>query len=324
MTLVEEIKKRKTVSFSEYQELALYDPSSGFYETGGGAGRDFITSVEVGAVFAEVIAAALDTWWGELGKPNPFFFVEVGAGRGTFATNLLGAEPACLGALKYITVERSLAMRETQEDTHHGAFEVRAELPKDLHREAGVVFANELLDNMPVDIYDDADELCVKVKAKAPLWTREVVGRPFPEQTTACKWLRDALGVFGEGRVVAIDYMRTTAEMRELPMEHWLRAYKGQAKAHSVFDNPGEFDITCDVAIDQLRWVRTPIKEATQAEFLKMHGIEGLREKAENDWRSGASVGDLAALKAKSRISEVAALTEAGGLGGFTVCEWAI
>ncbi|MFT7474077.1 MAG: hypothetical protein ACI81L_000993, partial [Verrucomicrobiales bacterium] len=35
-------------------------------------------------------------------------------------------------------------------------------------------------------------------------------------------------------------------------------------------------------------------------------------------------VGDLAALKARSRIREAEALVEMTGLGGFTVAEWVV
>ena len=38
---------------------------------------------------------AIDTWWAELGWPDPFTLVEVGAGDGTRAEAYLAAGPAC-------------------------------------------------------------------------------------------------------------------------------------------------------------------------------------------------------------------------------------
>lgn len=315
MTLAGEIKKRKTVSFSEFQELALYDENFGFYENGGGAGRDFITSAEIGAVFAEVIASVVDRWWKAYDEPDPFYFVEVGAGRGTFANNFLQAVTA---PVQYIAVERSNTLRKL----HAGSFESRATIPTELTGATGILFCNELLDNMPVDIYDDKDELRVKVKAGQPVWARDIVGEAFPEQTVAAKWLRDAVATFDQGRLIAVDYMRTTAEMRALPMEQWLRAYRGQVRGTAVFDSAGDFDITCDVALDQLRWVLVPASEMTQSDYLQKHGIGLIKERAQAEWQERAAVGDLDALKAKSRLSEVAALTDPAGLGGFTVVEW--
>ena len=95
--------------FDEVIELALYHPEHGFYGRGGGAGRgaDFLTSPEVGPLFGAVVARALDTWWTELGTPDPFIVVEAGAGVGTLARSILTANPACSPAVRYVVVERS-------------------------------------------------------------------------------------------------------------------------------------------------------------------------------------------------------------------------
>src|SRR5215213_9313391 len=97
-------------------DLALYDPAHGFYATGGGAGRrgDFLTSPEVGPLFGAVVARALDAWWDDLGRPDPFLVVEAGAGTGTLARDVLAAGPACGPALRYVLVERSESLRERQ------------------------------------------------------------------------------------------------------------------------------------------------------------------------------------------------------------------
>ena len=81
--------------FSEVMDLALYDPSHGFYAAGGAAGRrgDFITSPEVGPLFGAVVARALDGWWRAWGEPDPFVVVEAGAGAGTLAISVLTAQP---------------------------------------------------------------------------------------------------------------------------------------------------------------------------------------------------------------------------------------
>ena len=75
----------------------LYDPDAGFYGVGGGAGRsrDFLTSPEVGPLFGAVMARAIDSWWDELGRPDPFVVIEGGAGTGALAEAVLGAGPRC-------------------------------------------------------------------------------------------------------------------------------------------------------------------------------------------------------------------------------------
>jgi SAM-dependent MidA family methyltransferase len=90
-------------------EAALYDDGDGFYQTGGRAGRggDFVTSPEIGPLFAAVTAGALDRWWDQMGRPDPFVVVEAAAGGGTLARDILAAGPACSPALRYVLVERS-------------------------------------------------------------------------------------------------------------------------------------------------------------------------------------------------------------------------
>jgi SAM-dependent MidA family methyltransferase len=98
-------------------EAALYDPVGGFFALAGGAGRaggDFLTSVEVGSLFGALVARAVDGWWEQLGRPDPFLVVDAGAGRGQLARDVLRAAPRCAGALRYVLVERSAALRAAQ------------------------------------------------------------------------------------------------------------------------------------------------------------------------------------------------------------------
>jgi hypothetical protein len=60
---------------------------------------------------------AVDAWWMDLGRPDPFTLVEVGAGDGTRAAAFLAAGPECLTALRYVLVEEDAALRH-QHPTH--------------------------------------------------------------------------------------------------------------------------------------------------------------------------------------------------------------
>ncbi|MGH9279642.1 MAG: SAM-dependent methyltransferase [Acidimicrobiales bacterium] len=184
--LGEEVSRRAhrfgSLRFDEVVELALYHPEHGFYAGGSGARSDFLTSPEVGALFGAVLAGALDAWWVELGEPDPYVVVEAGAGSGTLATTVLGAEPACAPALRYVLVERSSVMRQQQArrlplepaglvlgpavvaDVDQGPEVVPglgplvtslAELPAGPFE--GVVVANELLDNLAFRLLERGD-----------------------------------------------------------------------------------------------------------------------------------------------------------------------
>jgi hypothetical protein len=52
------------------------------------------------------MAAAIDDWWNALGRPDPYKVVEVGAGDGSRASQVLGMGPECLNALRYVLVDR--------------------------------------------------------------------------------------------------------------------------------------------------------------------------------------------------------------------------
>jgi SAM-dependent MidA family methyltransferase len=172
------IERHGPIPFDEVMAAALYDPEAGFYTTGGQAGRrgDFITSPEVGPLFGEVVARALDAWWDAAGRPETFVVAEAGAGPGTLARSVLRASPACGRALRYVLVETSPAQRALHAE-HLPLEEAVAAFPTppdpdserpvvspppgpivvslpELPRLDGpcVVLANELLDNLPIGI----------------------------------------------------------------------------------------------------------------------------------------------------------------------------
>ena len=66
----------------------------------------------------------------------------------------------------------------------------------------------------------------------------------------------------------------------------------------------------------------TPSTTKTQADWLRHHGIDELVAEGRRVWDERAHVGDLAAVRMRSRVTEAEALLEPGGLGGFTVAEW--
>jgi hypothetical protein len=82
--------------------------------------------------------------------------------------------------------------------------------------------------------------------------------------------------------------------------------------------------VTCEVAVDQLTHVRAPSSDRTQADFLRSHGLEALVAEARAAWHARAGVGDLEALKHRSRIAEAQALDDPSGLGAFRVLEWEV
>lgn len=343
--------------FSAFVEWALYDDEIGFYAgAGGSAGRrgaDFLTSPEVGPLFGAVVARAVDTWWRDLGEPDPFVVVEAGAGPGTLARTVLVAEPACATALRWVLVERSAEQRARHGEHLPIETPAQAFAPEDddsdapqptgrgplvvsldsLPRVQGpcVVLANELLDNLPFDLWERRDGTWQEVRVgdglrevvvpmEPPSWLRELDapdGARAPVQDAARAWLRDALEL---GRVVLFDYCSTTADLTRRPQSEWLRTYRRHERGGPPLEEPGSQDITVEVCLDQLALVRSPSSVVTQAEWLRAHGIDDLV--AEARAAAGAPARDLPALRLRSRLNEAPALLDPTGLGGFAVAEF--
>jgi SAM-dependent MidA family methyltransferase len=128
--------------------------------------------------------------------------------------------------------------------------------------------------------------------------------------------------VGNRGRVVVLDYADTTASMARRGPEAWMRTYASHGRGAGPLEACGTQDLTCDVAVDQLAEVRPPDAEVTQAEFLGSHGIDELVEQGRQMWVERAHIGDLAAVRARSRVREAEALVDLDGLGAHRGLEW--
>ena len=341
--LVARIGADGPLRFSAFMDAALYDEHGGFYATGGQAGRrgDFLTSPEVGPLFGAVLARAIDQWWRDAGSPPRFDVVDAGAGPGTLARAVLAADSACAagGALHYVAVERAGAQRALHPDAV-GSTDRLAVDP--IH---GVIVANELLDNLAFDVavWDDGWKVAtvgatggrfVELLTAMPAELAELAatlpptaahGARAPLASGACAWLRGALAMLAAGRLVVIDYARPTSELAATPWREWLRTYREHARGDHPLRDPGSQDITADVPLDQLAAVvRPPDRVVTQARFLAENGISELVEEGRQVAVERAHLGDLSALRARSRLREGDALTDPAGLGGFTVAEWIV
>lgn len=332
--------------FDRFMELALYG-SGGFYAGGGRAGRagaDFITSPEVGPLFATVLAGVLDTWWDEFGRPDPFVVVDAGAGPGTLGRSIVAAAGRCRAALRLVAVEVSA----TQRARHHASVVSTALMPE---APVHVVLANELLDNLPFRllVFDDGwreahvvvdrnagsnagaapDAAARFVEVLRPLdadaatlpWLPVTAthGARVPYQQAAAEWVR-AARLLVAGRIVAFDYVTPrTAALAIDPWRHWLRTYRQHDRGGHYLAGPGAQDITAQVALDQLP---EPDAVRSQAQFLQRWGIDELVEAGRAAWAAAAAAPTVAALQMRSRVREAEALLDPTGLGGFTVVEW--
>ena len=61
-----------------------------------------------------------------------------------------------------------------------------------------------------------------------------------------------------------------------------------------------------------------------EAEWLTAHGVDALVAEAKAAWEARAHIGDLEAVRHRSRAGEAITLTDASGLGAFRVLEWTV
>ncbi|MEV5972893.1 SAM-dependent methyltransferase [Streptomyces sp. NPDC051921] len=235
-------------------ERALYGPGGFFLRPEGPAGH-FRTSVHASPLFAGAVARLLVRVAEDLGT-DELAFVDVGAGRGELLTGVLAAAPAGLRVRPY-GVERAarpadLDPRITWTDR----------IPDG---ERGLLFANEWLDNVPVDIAqvdetgavrhvevraDGTERLGAAVSGPDAEWLdrwwplrepgeRAEIGRPRDEAWAA------AVAALAAGTAVAVDYAHLHPSR---PLFGTLTGYRNGREVTPVPD--GSCDLTAHVALD--------------------------------------------------------------------------
>lgn len=139
------------IPFARFMELALYAPGLGYYSGGAaklGKDGDFTTAPELSALFGATLAHLAGAIIAQ-SAPN---ILEFGAGTGKLAFDILTeAQAAGIAVESYAIVELSGELRARQQALLAPFPQVRwlDALPESFQ---GVVFGNEVLDAMPVQL----------------------------------------------------------------------------------------------------------------------------------------------------------------------------
>jgi SAM-dependent MidA family methyltransferase len=144
------------IPFSTFMQLALYAPGLGYYAAGAakiGADADFVTAPELSPLFGRALADQFDDVLREVAGG----ILELGAGTGRLAVDVLSRLDA-LDRLpaSYAILEPSPELRERQQSAVTGLpsrIRERIAWLESLPREwTGVIFGNEVLDALPVEL----------------------------------------------------------------------------------------------------------------------------------------------------------------------------
>ncbi len=214
-----EIEKRGPQSFAWFMQQALYHIDHGYYSSGRCAiGRkgDYFTSVSVGALFGQLLAAQFVEIWERLGRIEKFMIVEQGAHDGQFARDVLNfvqdRAPEFFGALRYRIVEPFPVLQERQTRTLRG-FHEKVEWFDSLQPFTGVHFSNELLDAMPVRLIANNKESLVGLDGDRFVFVERDSGDPM-FNGAVLTWVDEVAANLERGYIVAIDYGHFQNEFR--------------------------------------------------------------------------------------------------------------
>ncbi|MEU7596045.1 SAM-dependent methyltransferase [Streptomyces sp. NPDC039022] len=304
-------------------ERALYGPG-GFYTSGDGPGPagHFRTSVHVSPRYAEALATLLCRVDGSLGRPAELALLDVGAGRGELLTGVLAAlpKPVCARVRPY-AVER--APRPVGLDDRVTWL---PELPAPGSL-TGLLFANEWLDNVPVDVAETDGDGVPRYVLVRPDGTERLGGPvtgedaawlarwwPLPTADPGLRaeighprdaaWSR-AVGTLRAGLAATADYAHTRATR---PPFGTLTGFREGREVHPVPD--GTCDITAHVALDAC--AGPGAERVTQRQALHALGVDGSRPPL-----SLASSDPAAYVRALGSAGAAAELTDPAGLGSF-------
>lgn len=338
------IRREGPLPFERFMEMALYDPAGGYYAAGplrSHPAGDFITSPEVSPAFGETLAAYAVGEYRRLGEPSDFTVAEAGAATGSLLEPLLSALPFPARAA---AVEASVAAR--------AALAVRLphlltyspdEVPDRL---TGVMFANEVADNLPVALAvreedgwserrvgEEDGELTLTaapVRAEVGEWLEAYAGEvpaggTAEAQLAARDWISEWAGRLAAGSLVVVDYGSAGQSADGGGAgAGTLRTHRRHRPGPLPLDSPGEVDITVDVNFaalaDAARTHGLECETLTQRAFLTRCGLPDRLAARREEELELARTGDyLGRLRARSYLTGAAALLDPAGLGGFHV-----
>ncbi len=183
--IIQKIKSEGPINFETFMEMALYSEGLGYYAKDSikiGRAGDFYTSPHLHFIFGAMLGRQMEEMWAYIGKPDVFNVVEIGAGMGYLAKDMLeylqkkksearsqtgspesrrlsGAEMTeenLFQCLKYTIVELNPTVKEKQRELL-SEFSDKIEWVSHLHDlkpVTGCFLSNELLDAFPVRVVE--------------------------------------------------------------------------------------------------------------------------------------------------------------------------
>ena len=342
-----EIRDRGPITFARFMEIALYG-EHGYYTSSPNPGFDYATSPQMHPAFGALIAGWLVKAWEALGGPEVFDVVEIGAGDGGLARDILDAvsdvdtRNGFASALRY----RPYDIRPRGSVLGIGALTT-------LEPIVGCVISNELLDAFPCHMFTIRDGTVLELVRgdlgpddelaflDGEVSRTEIADRvgPIANQLPngyrgevnlgIVDWASTMAQILQRGYVLTIDYgYARQALYHPDRAEGSLRCYRDHVLGQNPFRDIGLQDITAHVDF-------TAVDEA-----LTKFGFEQLVPlRTQRDFLFDLGIGDYI-LQVRQRLAQpldesdsyqlieelrsMNALIDTRGLGGFKVAQYGI
>lgn len=308
------IEQTGPITCRDWMAAALYDERAGYYvrpdRARWGRAGDYRTSPERSPLFAATCAHYFAQLYTELGMPERWTIIEAGAGDGHFAAGVLDtfaqAHPDLLRATQYVIDERSADAQARAREllaAYAGQVEFRSLFQLSAPVRAGLIFANELLDALPVhrvvqrsgrlrELYvglDGAGEFVwVAGEPSTPRLAEHFArlhitlaeGQAAEVNLAADEWIAQAAYTLARGYIMLVDYGAEAAELydaRQRP-DGTLRAFQQHQLSDDVLARPGEQDLTTTINWTQIEQAAAaaglrPVLHVRQDEFLLHAGL---------------------------------------------------
>ena len=285
-TLADRLRERISLAgpmtFHDWMEAALYDEREGYYCRPGkirqGRGGDYRTAPETSPLFAATFTHYFTKSYFDLGAPQHWTIVEVGAGRGDFAlgvlTSLQANFPGVFAATNYVIDEVSDEARG-QARAKLSQFKDRVEF-RSLSEISGlfsraIVFSNELLDAFAVHRVIGRDgalrELRVSVNESGNfVWVETDLeprvaeyceriqlqlseGQVHEVNLAAEDFVARASALIDQGCLITVDYGAERNDLLRDPnrFSGTLRSFRRHQISQDLLSQPGEQDLTTTV-----------------------------------------------------------------------------
>jgi NADH dehydrogenase [ubiquinone] 1 alpha subcomplex assembly factor 7 len=287
--LIARIRDSGPIALSDY----MRECNAHYYATRDpfGAAGDFTTAPEISQVFGELIGAWCADYWQRMGAPNPVLLVELGPGRGTLMADALRATrrvPGFHEALKLHLVEQSPVLRKMQQEKLAAYAPQFHDAITSLPPGPMLLIANEFFDALPIVQFECQAGRMHERKVALDTSGLVIKREPTPDEAlpgandgdikevcpTAYAMTRSLARRVAQsgGAALIIDYGYYPSALGDT-----LQALR-QHRPVSIFESPGEIDLTAHVDFDHIAHAADSGGAAThgpvtQAAFLIQLGI---------------------------------------------------